>query len=226
MHFWVSNHIHRCTFGFQSPFIDALLSFIPYSSMHFGFHTHSSMHFWVSHPIHRCTFVFHTSFIDVLWGFKPHSSMHFWSSHRVHQCTLAFWRPETATIDALGLFGGSDWQSSMDSRAPRPLMNGGSQFAFTTFGRPAAAAPIIIPGGSGVHVRDTCGTKSALMKHAPVNFFINVPWGPGCIETACTSTATLMNMFKSNFEINFTSSNHGVSMESGAQSPSMKDMKF
>ena len=116
MHFWVSNHIHRCTFGFQSPFIDALLSFIPYSSMHFGFHTHSSMHFWVSHPIHRCTFVFHTSFIDVLWGFKPHSSMHFWSSHRVHQCTLAFWRPETATIDALGLFGGSDWQSSMDSR--------------------------------------------------------------------------------------------------------------
>ena len=215
MHFWVSNHIHRCTFGFQSPFIDALLSFIPYSSMHFGFHTHSSMHFWV-----------HTPFIDALLSFIPHSSMYFGVSNPIHRCTSGrhtgfinapwpFGGPETATIDALGLFGGSDWQSSMDSRAPRPLMNGGSQFAFTTFGRPAAAAPIIIPGGSGVHVRDTCGTKSALMKHAPVNFFINVPWGPGCIETACTSTATLMNMFKSNFEINFTSSNHGVSMESG-----------
>ena len=28
--------------------------------------------------------------------------------------------------------------------------------------------------------------------------FINVTWGPGCVEPACTSTATLMNMFKPN----------------------------
>ena len=142
MHFWVSNLIHRCTFGFQTSFIDALLGFKP----------HSSMHFWVSNLIHRCTFGFQTLFINALSGFKPHSSMHFGVANWGHQWTLALWRPETVTIDALGLLGGSDRQSSMDSRAPRRLMNGGSEFALTTFGRPAVAAPIIIPGGSVVNV--------------------------------------------------------------------------
>ena len=56
MHFWVWDRVHRCTFGFGTEFIDALLGLGP----------SSSMHFWVWNRVHWCTFGFQTEFIDAL----------------------------------------------------------------------------------------------------------------------------------------------------------------
>ena len=88
MHFGLSFPKSRCTFGLASQKIDALLTFISQTSMHFWFCfpkidalltfiSQKSMHFWSCFPKNRCTFDFHLPKVDALLVLFPKKSMHF-----------------------------------------------------------------------------------------------------------------------------------------------------